>query len=206
MPKIRVRDDAPGSEDVRVDEIVRMPVDLVDAAGARAAERPLVYVMNRSRTVVVPPRYSQDEVSMVRELRVPNGRDFGLSGQVRLATAAPDDVLDQALGIPGADAGGVTVTASQHLPASVASRGSSAVDGDPGTAWSTGFGAPVGQWVEVATAQPVTIDRLDLEVVADGRHSVPTQLRDHRGWRDAESSTCPRSPTSRATTRRWVRP
>ena len=31
--EVRVRDDAPGSEDVRVDEIVRMPVDLVDAAG-----------------------------------------------------------------------------------------------------------------------------------------------------------------------------
>ncbi len=55
--------------------------------------------------------------------------------------------------------------------------GSSAFDGDPATAWSTAFGAPVGQWIDVTTAAPVTFDHLDLEVVADGKHSVPTQLQ-----------------------------
>ena len=33
--EIRLRDDAPGAQDVRADEIVRMPTDLVDAVGAR---------------------------------------------------------------------------------------------------------------------------------------------------------------------------
>ena len=36
---------------------------------------------------------------------------------------------------------------------------------------------PPGQWVEVQTPQPITFDHLDLQVVADGRHSVPTQVR-----------------------------
>ena len=39
-----------------------------------AADRPLVYQMSRSRTVVVPPRYSQDEVALVRRFRVPDDR------------------------------------------------------------------------------------------------------------------------------------
>ena len=68
-------------------------------------------------------------------------------------------------------------SASQHLPADIRSRASQAFDGDPTTAWSTAFGAPVGQWVDVVTPQPVTFDHLDLQVVADGKHSVPTQVR-----------------------------
>jgi hypothetical protein len=175
--EIRLRDDAPGARDVRATEIVRMPTDLVDAAGSLASTRPLVYEMSRSRTVVVPPRYSQDEVALVRRFRVPNARTFALAGTVRLATAANDDELDRVLGIAGADGGGVTVRASQHLPGDVASRGSAAFDGDESTAWSTAFGDSVGQWVEAETATPVTFDHLDLAIVADGRHSVPTQVR-----------------------------
>ena len=113
----------------------------------------------------------------MRRFRVPNARAFAVAGSARLAAGAPDDVVDRALGIPGADAGGITVNSSQHLPADLAARGSSAFDDDPATAWTTAFGAPVGQWVDVVTAEPVTFDHLDLQVVADGKHSVPTQLR-----------------------------
>ena len=114
-----------------------MPTDLVDAVGARAADRPLVYEMTRLRTVVVPPHTSQDEVALVRRFTVPDGRTFGAGGTARLATDATDPALDAALGIPGADAGGITVTSSQHLPGDIQARGSSAFDGDPATAWST---------------------------------------------------------------------
>jgi hypothetical protein len=133
--------------------------------------------MSRSRTVVIPPSYSSDELALVRRFRVPDARSFGLRGTARLATDAPDHTLDAVLGIPDASSGGITVVASQHLPGDIASRGSSAFDGDPATAWSTAFATPVGQWVDVTTPQPVTFDHLDLQVVADGKHSVPTQLR-----------------------------
>jgi hypothetical protein len=133
--------------------------------------------MTRERDVQVPPRFSQDEVALVRRFRVPDARTFGVRGTARLDPAAPDDVLDAILGIPGADAGGITVTSSQHLPADVNARGSSAFDGDPATAWSTAIGSPQGQWVDVRTSQPVTFDHLDLQVIADGQHSVPTQLQ-----------------------------
>ena len=99
--EIRIRDDAPGATDVHADEVVRMPTDLVSAAGSLAADRPLVYEMSRSRTVVIPPRYSQDEEALARKFRVPGDRAFNAGGTIRLATAAPDDVLDAALGHPG---------------------------------------------------------------------------------------------------------
>jgi len=179
--EIRLLDDAPGANAVRADEIVRMPTDLVDRAGATVADRPLVYQMTRQRTVVIPPRYSSDEVALVRRFRVPDARTFGVRGTARLATNAPDQLLDTALGISDATAGGITVATSQHLPGDIQARGSSAFDGDPATAWSTAFGAPTGQWIDLTTAQPVTFDHLDLEVVADGKHSVPTQLQIEAG-------------------------
>ena len=130
--EIRVRDDAPGAQDVRADEVVRMPTDLVDTAGAKAADRPLVYQMSRLRNVVVPPRTVQDETALVREFRVPDARTFAARGTARLATDAPDQVLDALLGLPDASAGGITVTASQHLPADIESRGLAGVRRRPG--------------------------------------------------------------------------
>ena len=162
---------------MRVDEIVRMPTDLVDTVGTGATSHPLVFSMSRSRTNVIPLRFSQDEVALIRQLRVPDARTFGARGAARIATDAPDDVLDSVLGIPNATQGGITVRASFHLPGDIAARGSAGFDGDPTTAWSTGFSTPAGQWVEFDTPKPVTFDHLNLQVVADGRHSVPTQIR-----------------------------
>jgi hypothetical protein len=53
-----------------------------------------------------------------------------------------------------------------------------AIDGNPGTAWQTALGAPdqAGQWVQYTLDAPLTVSRLDLQVVADGRHSVPTRI------------------------------
>ena len=136
-----------------------------------------MFLMSRSRTAVVEPRLGQDELTLARELRVPTARDFGVRGQVRLSTQSPDEVIDVLLGLPSAADGGMTVRSSARLPGSVQARASSALDGDPTTAWTTPFGDPVGQWAEVALPAPTTVDHLDLQVVADGRHSVPTQIR-----------------------------
>ena len=175
--EIRVRDDAPNAQDVHVEEITRMPVDLTHDVGSDSLAHRLVYSMNRSRTILVPPRYSEDERSLTRAFDVPAGREFDLAGTARISTTAPDELVDQLLGIPGADAGGVTASSSARLPGDLQARASSAIDGDPSTAWTTPFANPVGQSIEVDAGQPVTFDHLDLQVVADGRHSVPTRLR-----------------------------
>ncbi len=174
--EIRLRDDQADAPDVRVDEVVRMPVDLTGATGGKSLDHRLVYVMSRSRTVLIPPRYSEDELALARTFDVPTARDFELGGTARLSTAVSDDVIDELLGQPGVTEGGVTARSSERLPGSVAARSSSAIDGDDTTAWSTGFGAPAGQWLELELPGPVTFDELDLSVVADGRHSIPTRL------------------------------
>jgi hypothetical protein len=174
--EISLQDDAPGSTPVRADEIVRMPTDLVDASSATIASRPLVYSMSRSRSVAIPPRETQDEIALVRRFRVPDQRTFGVRGSARLTTNAPDQTVDAILGVADASKGGITVASSQRLPGDIATRGSSAFDDDASTVWSSAFGAPVGQWLDVTTPAPVTFDHLDLQVVADGKHSVPTQL------------------------------
>ena len=176
LAEIRLRDDG-ASEDVRVREVVRMPTDLLDAAGRGSLDHELVLLMTRARTVLVPPRFSEDEEFLDRAFELPGAREFALGGTARLSTAAPDETIDALLGLPGPSAGGLAARSSDRIPGDVRARASSAVDGDAATAWSTPFGAPVGNWVEVDVPEPVAFERLDLQVVADGRHSVPTRVR-----------------------------
>jgi hypothetical protein len=160
-----------------VHEIVRMPTDLVRGSHAASLGNPLLYEMTRLRTVLYPV-VSEEEVSLVRAFRVPDERSFGLFGTARLSSAAPDHLIDEVLGSPDALAGGITVRASGHLRTSASARASSAIDGDTTTTWTSDTAIDTeGQWIEVELAEPTTFDRLDLQVVADGRHSVPTKLR-----------------------------
>jgi arabinofuranan 3-O-arabinosyltransferase len=175
--EMRIRDDKPGAQDVRVEEVTRLPVDLTRAVGRDSTAHRLVYSMSRSRTILVPPRYSEDERSLTRVFDVPTEREFNLAGTARVSTATPDELVDSLVGLQQVAAGGVTARSSARLPGDLQARASSAVDGDPTTAWSTPFGSPTGQWVEVEPAVPMTFDHLDLQVVADGRHSVPTRIR-----------------------------
>ena len=176
--EIRLRDDSSGP--VRVDEVVRMPSDLTDALDGATADHPLVILMSRQRQLPVPPR-SDEEESLVRSFTLPADRTFTLTGEARLATGAPGKVVDALLGLPSVADGGVSAEASASLPGCARCRPPAAVDGDPATAWNTPFSDVVGQWVEYGAAEPVTFDHLDLRVVADGRHSVPTRLRVEAG-------------------------
>jgi len=175
LAEVRLENTATGAL-VVAHEVTVMPTDLVTTAAKQAATRPLVFSMARLRSNLVPPYTTRIEDALVREFQVPDARNFGIGGTARLAPDAPDALLDGILGIPGVAGGGITVTTSGHMAGSVAARGSSATDGDPATAWTTPFGDATGQWVDVATPAPVTVDHLDLQVVADAEHSVPTQL------------------------------
>ena len=172
--EIRYRD-SDAEADVRVEEVVRLPVDLLGAAGVESLDHPVAILMTRQRVPPVPPRYDE-ELQLVRAFNLPTPRSFGTTGVGRLAPDAPEGALDALLGVVPVADGGVEITSSGRLPGDVRSRAASAIDGDPRTAWRTPFLNPAGQSLEIRTPQPVTFDRLDLQVVADGRHSVPTQI------------------------------
>jgi arabinofuranan 3-O-arabinosyltransferase len=73
---------------VRVDEVVRVPHDLLDALGPTSTNQPLAVVLTRQR---VDPRRrwrDDDERALVRAVTLPSSRTFRLDGQVRLSGRA----------------------------------------------------------------------------------------------------------------------
>ena len=106
-------------------------------------------------------------------------------------------MLDEALGRP--HDGSVTwARASGQLNGAVHTA-SAAFDGDPATAWTTQRNTPERQWVEVNLTEEVTVDLVPLTVVADGLHSVPTEVEvSVDGTRLGRVRS---SPSSTATTR-----
>jgi hypothetical protein len=165
-----------GIPGVNVDEYIRLPVDLLARAGPAAATEPLTLVMTRLRTSQLEETRSDPETHLARTVELPASRSFALGGQVRINGNSPDQVIDALLGQPDARAGGVTATSTARLLGEPQARASSAIDGDPATAWTTPIDAVIGQTATFTTGTPFTVQHLDLQLVADGRHSVPTRL------------------------------
>lgn len=175
-PQGRPYEDAHGDPIVG-DDVIRLPVDLLDAAGKASLDHPLAVVFTRQRVAGTVAVRTDPERSMARTFALPAGRDFALSGQVRLSNrTAADNVIDQALGLPDAEHGGVTATSSRRLPGGLTNRAMAAIDGDPDTWWSPGFLDQHGEYVDYRTATPVTVSDLHLTLLNDGRHSVPRAL------------------------------
>ncbi|MBA3303326.1 MAG: DUF3367 domain-containing protein, partial [Acidimicrobiia bacterium] len=154
-----------------LEESVRPPVDLLDRAGPASLDHALAVVLTRLRSAPTEVRHADEEPFLDRELSLPSARSYRLEGTVRTAARADDAELGRLLDRPGP----VVATSSARLPGR-AGRAGAALDGDLATAWTTPFGAGVGSWVQVTQAAPMPLDRLDLEVVADARHSMPRRL------------------------------
>jgi arabinofuranan 3-O-arabinosyltransferase len=160
-------------DDVRVTETVRLPVETSKRVGAGAADHALDYVLTRLRYDPTDPTHQDQELSLRRRFVVPDARTFGLSGTARVNPNAPDAVIDTVL---GTTAPGTEFTASGHLRGVLDARASRAFDGNPASAWTAPIGPQQGVWVGVDLDAPVTVSHLDLDVVADGLHSVPTKM------------------------------
>ena len=161
---------------VRATEHVVMPSDLLHVAGDASLADRLLLVMTRLRVAPATSR-SDPEASLVRTLWLPTTRTFTLSGTARIDAAAPDPLVDALVG--RSSSGGVAASSTGRLQGSVADTASAALDGDPGTVWSSplGAGEQIRQAVTVVLPSPITVDQLHLQLVVDGRHSVPSELR-----------------------------
>ncbi len=160
------------------DDVVRLPTDLLATFADDALDHPLAVVLTRRRIPGSVAVRTSPEASMARTFSLPAARAFTLHGEVRLSSAALEDsTLDAALGIPLADAGGVTATSNRRLPGGTTNRASAAIDGDMGTWYSPGFLDQHGEWLDFQAARPFAFDHFDLTVLNDGRHSVPRRIR-----------------------------
>lgn len=152
-----------GEGSVRITEAIRMPDAMLGTLGARSTQHPLAIVLTREGTM--------DATSFVRRFNLPAERSFSFAGTALLSPYARDQDLDRALGAPGAAEGAYTASSSGRY-VSVLTRAGSATDGDPTTAWVNTLGDPRAE-IKLTFPQPRTVDRLDLQLVTDGRHSVP---------------------------------
>jgi arabinofuranan 3-O-arabinosyltransferase len=157
-------------------ELIRLPEDLLRAAGTSSLDHPLAVLLDRVRVSPSNTVRSDPEVRIARTFTLPTARHVGVSGQVRLSNTAPTSLIDTLVGIAPAAFGGVTASESRYLPGDLEARASAAIDGDPSTAWSPGMLGQVGDWVQYHLAAPLTFNHMDLTVVADARHSVPTRI------------------------------
>ena len=159
---------------IEVDEVVRLPRTLLADPGAAGNE--LTVLLTRARSDPRELYRADEEVALARAFSLPalpsGARDFALSGRARLSARADDEVVDAAAG-----ATAPVARSSGRIAGNVGARASAAFDGDPATAWRPPLGDQAGRWVELDAGAPVTVERLDLALVADGRASVPTRLR-----------------------------
>ncbi len=183
---------AVGFAEVRIDhqhvsEVISMPQDMLRAAGKASLSHRLTLIMTRQRVAPVPPR-SDPERYMARSFWLPTQRTFTLSGTARISALIPDSMIDVLFGVPGSNGSGIVATSLGRLPGDLNARASSALDGNLSTSWSPGFGYShqIGVWLQYSLPHPITFNHLNLAVVADGRHSVPTRIRvsTNRGYRD----------------------
>jgi arabinofuranan 3-O-arabinosyltransferase len=117
-------------------EYVRPPVDGLDAVGP---ETPLALIFTRWRTDAADPWRADPEPELRRRFPITTPRDVDSTATLRLDRRASDADLAALL-----DAGVAAPTASSRVTGGVRQRGAAAADGDPGTAWVTGFDDAVG--------------------------------------------------------------
>ena len=162
---------------VSVGETVQMPSDLLRVLGDSSLSHRLTLVMTRDRVSATPPR-SDPELAMSRTLWLPTTRTFSLSGTARVSALIPDNVIDSILGGPKVF-GGAVIGSNERLPGDLNARAVFAFDGNPKTFWSPGFDGPaqIGAWMQASLTHSISFNHLDLKVIADGRHSVPTKIR-----------------------------
>jgi arabinofuranan 3-O-arabinosyltransferase len=159
--------------DVRIRETVRLPVDFARRIDGDAQGHRIDIVLARLRYEPGRRDRNDEELALDRRFVLPDTRQYQLSGTARIDPNAPDALLDSLL---GTTAPGTQFTASGHLKGDLDARSSRAFDGNPATAWTAQLGSQAGQFIEVGLPAPTTVSALNLTVVADGRHPVPTAL------------------------------
>ena len=155
-------------------ELVRTPGALLGAMAGSLDDHSVTVVLTRERSNPREPLRSDPETAIARVVPMPGRREVSLLGTARLSAHAPSPMIDYLLGVAG---GPVEARSSGRLDGDLASRASAMLDGDPATAWTGSFGPPAGQWIEFTFWEPQGMDRVELDVVADSLHSVPTAFR-----------------------------
>ncbi len=133
-------------------EIIRVPTDGLDAL---EADVPLALLFTRWRTDPTDPWRADPEPEIRRRFDLPAPRTIDATATLRLDRRATDAALVDLL---AAATSSTSPVASTRVTGGVAQRGVAAVDGDPSTAWVTGFDDSVGAVLGFDTVGPLGTD------------------------------------------------
>lgn len=158
--------------DLVVEETVRVPVDLLGRLGEDAADLPLDLVLTRLRSDADRWDRADDEARLDRTFDVVGDRSFTLTGTARIADEADDLQVDALLGTEGA----LEVASSSRLQGDPSARGSRALDGDPATSWTSGFGELDDPWLEIGGEDLALDGTVEVDLVLDDRHARPAAV------------------------------
>ena len=161
-----------------VRQVIDMPTQMLSSLGAASQSNRLTVVMTRERQSQYPPR-DDPETIISRQFTLPTARSFTLAGSASLSALIPDDEVDDLVGRSTAGAGGdITAYSSGRLPGDLNATASTTLDGNPSTAWQPGLGiaAQNGATLTYDLKGNHTFSQLNMQVIADGRHSVPTSM------------------------------
>jgi arabinofuranan 3-O-arabinosyltransferase len=166
-----------GIPGISANETIAMPEDLLRSTGPRSLQDRLSLVMTRLRSSGAPPR-SDTETALNRTFWLPTARTFSLTGSARISALIPDDQIDLLVGRTSLSQPHVVANSLGRLPGDLQANAMATLDGSSSTLWEPGFGVAhqAGQWLQYTLPQPVTFDHLDLQIAADGQHSVPTKV------------------------------
>jgi arabinofuranan 3-O-arabinosyltransferase len=165
---------AVGDEPPVEHQTVAPPTDLLDAVGDDDLDHPLAFSLTRQRQDPSDTTRLDEEDNLVRLIDLPSERSFSLTGDGRLYRRFPSYVVDEALGRP--HDGSVTWARSSTRLNGDVHTAAAAFDGDATTAWTSVRSSPQRQWVDVMLTEPTTVETVPLTVVADRKHSVPTEV------------------------------
>lgn len=157
-----------------IHESLRLPTDLTKKVGTAAINHPMLITLNRS---TLPYHGLNRLVTLL------NPRSFSGSGLLRLNTEASDASINALLQRTGPlsqpTTSGVRVVgtnSTSRLPTTVNAGSWSAVDGNANTSWVPESSLAAGQSMTVNLASPITVDHLNLDLINDYHHSLPSEI------------------------------
>lgn len=163
---------------VPVVESLRAPVAFVTALGEDLERHDLSVVLTRERSNPQEPVRADPEAEMRRDLVLPTVRTFEVEGAARLSAAVSESTIDALIGRSSSVAGDLLLARSSgRLPGDLFSAASFAFDRTDSTAWTGTFGQQTGQWLELESSAEIAFDGIELTVIVDEVHSVPTVVR-----------------------------
>ncbi|CAB4921056.1 MAG: DUF3367 domain-containing protein [Actinobacteria bacterium] len=160
---------------VEATEWIRVPSAGLESFGTSSS--PISFLFTRLRANPLEGYRQDPELHIARIFTSPRASGYLLQTTARVSGTAPSQRIDAFIGRPGTEQGYASVNGDLYLFGYLGARPSSALDGDPSTAWVTPFGPQIGSGFSIVNPSPTFIDHLRLSVIADGKHSVPTSLR-----------------------------